>query len=69
MAEEKNINEQEEKLTTDEMAVESENDEVAEDGNTPEEAAEETDPLEAAKAEIEELKKQALPQTYVERTC
>ena len=60
MAEEKNINEQEEKLTTDEMAVESENDEVAEDGNTPEEAAEETDPLEAAKAEIEELKKQAL---------
>ena len=60
MAEEKNINEQEEKLTTDEMAVESENDEVAEGGNTPEEAAEETDPLEAAKAEIEELKKQAL---------
>ena len=63
MAEEKNINEQEEKLTTDEMAVESENDEVAEDGNTPEEAAEETDPLEAAKAEIEELKKQALYKT------
>lgn len=63
MAEEKNINEQEEKLTTDEMAVESENDEVAEDGNTPEEAAEKTDPLEAAKAEIEELKKQALYKT------
>ena len=60
MAEEKNINEQDEKLTTDEMAVESENDEVAENASAQEEAAEEKDPLEAAKAEIEELKKQAL---------
>ena len=60
MAEEKNINEQEEKLTTDEMAVEPENDEVAENGNAQEETAEEKDPLEAAKAEIEELKNQAL---------
>jgi molecular chaperone GrpE len=60
MAEEKNINEQEEKLTTDEMAVESENDEVAENECAQEEAAEEKDPLEAAKAEIEELKNQAL---------
>ena len=62
MAEEKNINEQEEKLTTDEMAVESENDEVAENECAQEEAAEEKDPLEAAKAEIEELKNQALYQ-------
>ena len=61
MAEEKNINEEEE-LKTDEMAVDAENDEMAaeEQPQQEETSSEEKDPLAVAQAEIEELKKQAL---------
>ena len=61
MAEEKNINEEEE-LKTDEMAVDAENDETAaeEQPQQEETSSEEKDPLAVAQAEIEELKKQAL---------
>lgn len=61
MAEEKNINEEEE-LKTDEMAVDAENDETAaeEQPQQDETSSEEKDPLAVAQAEIEELKKQAL---------
>ena len=61
MAEEKNINEEEE-LKTDEMAVDAENDETAaeEQPQQEETSSEVKDPLAVAQAEIEELKKQAL---------
>ncbi len=61
MAEEKNINEEEE-LKTDEMAVDAENDETAAEEQPQQEdtSSEEKDPLAVAQAEIEELKKQAL---------
>ena len=61
MAEEKNINEEEE-LKTDEVAVDAENDETAaeEQPQQEETSSEEKDPLAVAQAEIEELKKQAL---------
>jgi len=61
MAEEKNINEEEE-LKTDEMAVDAENDETAaeEQPQQEETSSEKKDPLAVAQAEIEELKKQAL---------
>ena len=61
MAEEKNINAEEE-LKTDEMAVDAESDETAaeEQPQQEETSSEEKDPLAVAQAEIEELKKQAL---------
>lgn len=61
MAEEKNINEEDE-LKTDEMAVDAESDETAaeEQPQQEETSSEEKDPLAVAQAEIEELKKQAL---------
>lgn len=61
MAEEKNVNEQEEKLTTDEVAVETENNEVEEPQDV-EETAEQKDPLEEALEQVAEMKDKYLRQ-------